>query len=41
METTQTLYLNLFGEDKIPVLKEVSIYNNNCCFVYIYICMYV
>lgn len=29
METTQTLYLNLFGEDKIPVLKEVSVYNNN------------
>ncbi|KAG6798763.1 COMM domain-containing protein 8 [Apis mellifera caucasica] len=23
METTQTLYLNLFGEDKIPVLKEL------------------
>lgn len=25
METAQTLYLNLFGEDKIHVLKEVSI----------------
>lgn len=24
METAQTLYLNLFGEDKIHVLKEVS-----------------